>query len=131
MNECTIKRATTPGGRRRIRAITMDSILELASELGKRIAADPRGLAMIEASKALQESLPDRKLVEDYDALQLKMAKLEAGGKPLEPEDKRGLIEMRDKVATSPVLKELLKAQVEYVSLMKNVSMTIEKSAQG
>ena len=109
----------------------MDSILELASELGKRIAADPRGLAMIEASKALEESLPDRKLVEDYDALQLKMAKLEAGGKPLEPEDKRGLIEMRDKVATSPVLKELLKAQVEYVSLMKNVSMTIEKSAQG
>ncbi len=109
----------------------MDSILELASELGKRIAADPRGMAMIEAREALEGSLPDRKLVEDYDALQLKMAELEAGGKPIEPDDKRGLIELRDKVASSPVLKELLKAQVEYVSLMKTVSVTIEKAARG
>jgi cell fate (sporulation/competence/biofilm development) regulator YlbF (YheA/YmcA/DUF963 family) len=109
----------------------MDSILELASELGKRIAADPRGQAMIDAGKALEASLPDRKLLEDYDALQRKVAQLEADGKPIEPEDKRGLVAMRDKVASSPVLKTLLKAQVEYVSLMNQVSARIEQAARG
>lgn len=109
----------------------MDSILDLASELGKRIAEDPRGKAMNEASKALEESLPDRKLLEDYESLQRKVAQQEAAGKPIEPEDKRGLVEMRDKLAASPVLKKLLKAQVDYVSLMNEVSARIEQGARG
>ena len=105
----------------------MDEILELATKLGKMMAADPRAVAMATARNGLEESLPDRQLLKDYESLQQKMAGLEAEGKPLEPEDKRRLADLHGKVAGSEVIKAIIKAQTSYVEMMSAVSRRIEE----
>ncbi len=107
----------------------MEDILDLASRLGKQIAADPRGKQMAEARAALEGSLEDRQLLDDYEKQQKKVHELEVGGKAIEPEDKRCLADLHAKVVASPVIKDLLKAQADYVTLMTMVSQRMEQEA--
>lgn len=109
----------------------MNDILELSTRLGKQIAADPRGIRMQTARDALERSLPDRQLLSDYEQQQRKMMELEATGKPIEPEDKRRLSDLHGKVIGSLVLKDLLKAQADYLELMAMVTARIEEEALG
>ena len=109
----------------------MDQILELAARLGERIAADPRGRQMADARAALDGSLQDRQLLEDYEAQQQKMNELAAAGRPIEPEDKRRLADLHAKVIGSRVIKDVLKAQADYLELMTAVSQRIEEAALG
>lgn len=107
----------------------MDEILELATKLGKLMAADTRATVMATARKGLEESPSDRQLLSDYESQQQKMAGLEAEGKPIEPEDKRRLADLHAKVVGSEVIKALIKAQTGYVELMSAVSRRIEEQA--
>jgi len=107
----------------------MDQILELATKLGKQIALDPRAQAMAAARKNLSESTADRQLLADYDEQQTRLATLEGEGKPIEPEDKRKIAELHNRVISSDVIKELMKVQTAYVELMNTVSRTIEQNA--
>jgi len=109
----------------------MDEILELAAQLGKRIAADPRGKQMAAAQAALDGSLRDRQLLQDYETQQQHIHSLEMSGKPIEPEDKRKLADLHGQVIGSTVIKSLLKAQADYVELMTLVSQRIEDAAFG
>ena len=67
----------------------MNDILELSAQLGKQIAADPRGIRMKTSREALEKSLPDRQLLSDYEQQQRKLMELEGAGKPIEPDDLR------------------------------------------
>ncbi len=107
----------------------MNEILELATKLGKMMAADPRAVAMAASRRSLEESLPDRQLLSEYESQQQKIAGLEADGKPIEPEDKRKLADLHGKVVGSEVIKKLIKAQTGYVELMSVVSRRIEEQA--
>ena len=107
----------------------MDEILELADRLGKRIGADSRGKLMASARASLDTSLADQQLLTDYENQQHKLHSLEAAGKPIEPDDKRRLADLHSKVIASPVIKNLLKAQADYLELMNLVSQRIEDAA--
>ncbi len=107
----------------------MEEILELAAQLGKRIAADARGKQMAAAQSALEASMADRQLLADYEQQQQRIHSLEVAGKPIEPEDKRKLADLHGKVIASPVIKNLLKAQADYFELMTLVSHQIEEAA--
>jgi len=109
----------------------VDQILEQAARLGEQIAADPRGRQMADARAALDGSLQDRQLLADYEAQQQKMNELAAAGRPIEPEDKRRLADLHAKVIGSRVIKDVLKAQADYVELMTAVSQRIEEAALG
>jgi len=109
----------------------VDQILEQAARLGEQIAADPRGRQMADARAALDGSLQDRQLLEDYEAQQQKMNELAAAGRPIEPEDKRRLADLHAKVIGSRVIKDVLKAQADYLELMTAVSQRIEEAALG
>jgi cell fate (sporulation/competence/biofilm development) regulator YlbF (YheA/YmcA/DUF963 family) len=109
----------------------MDAILELADRLGKSIGADSRAQRMSEARAALENSLDDRQLLGDYEKQQRKMHELESKGEPIEPDDKRRLADLHAKVASSEVLKALVKAQADYLELMTTVSQRIEKAVWG
>lgn len=109
----------------------MDEILELATKLGKRIAQDPRAVAMADAKEALDSSPVDRELLADYEHQQHKLHTLEMGGKPIEPEDKRRLAELHEKVVSSEAIKLLIKAQANYVELMTQVTRRVEEYAMG
>jgi len=109
----------------------MDEILDFATRLGERIAADPRGRQMANARAALDASLQDRQLLQDYETQQQKVHELEASGRPIEPEDKRKLADLHSKVIGSRVIKDVLKAQADYLELMTLVSQHIEEAALG
>ncbi|MHC4695539.1 MAG: YlbF/YmcA family competence regulator [Planctomycetota bacterium] len=109
----------------------MNEILELAVKLGKLINADPRAERMAKARAALENSAADRQLLGEYEKAQLKIHELEANGSPIEPEDKRDLADAHGKVAASEVMKELMRAQVDYAELMNGVFGRIEQEAVG
>ena len=109
----------------------MEEILELASKLGKLMAADSRAKGMAAASKALAESTEDRQLLGDFEDQQHMLGQLEASGKPIEPDQKRKLADLHQKVIASPVIKNLLKAQADYIELMNAVSQRIEEETMG
>ena len=107
----------------------MNEILDLATKLGKLMAAHPHTKSMCEARAALDESIEDRQLVSDYEAARQKLGELEQQQKPIEPEDKRNLADLHAKIAGSEVVKALMKAQVDYTTLMSTVSQRIEQEA--
>ena len=109
----------------------MDEILELATKLGKRIAADPRAKSMAEARAALDSSIDDKRLLSDYEKLQREFQQREQEGKPIEPDEKRALADLHAKVVGSEVVKALVKAQVDYAELMQAVSQRVEQEATG
>ena len=104
----------------------MDEILDLAARLGKRIAEDSRAKQMPEAQTALEKSLADRQLLNDYERQQQKIYELEVSGKPIEPDDKRRLADLHGRVVGSAVIKQVLKAQADFLELMTTVSQRIE-----
>ncbi len=105
----------------------MEQILELATKLGKLMADDPRARHMAAARKALAESPDDRQLLGDFESQQRELGQLESSGRPIEPEQKRRLAELHQKVVGSEVIKGLLKAQADYIELMTTVSRCIEE----
>jgi len=109
----------------------MNEIFDLAVRLGKRIAEDSRARQMAEAQAALDKSLADRQLLNDFERQQQKVYELEASGKPIEPEDKRRLADLHGKVVGSVVIKQVLKAQADFLELMASVSQRIEQEALG
>lgn len=109
----------------------MDDILELASRLGKRIASDARGQNLANARAALEKSQLDRQLLIDFEDHQHRLLQSQQEGKPIEPEDKRKLVALQDKVTASPVIKNMLKSQADYLELMSNVMSSIEREVLG
>lgn len=107
----------------------MEDILELAAKLGKRIAEDARARRMAEARAAFEKSSEARQLLDDYENHQQKLGELQAANRPIEPEDKRKLADLHQKVISHAVLKDLLKAQADYLELMTLVSARIEQES--
>lgn len=107
----------------------MDEILDLATRLGKRISQDPRATKMVDAQVALENSLADRQLLADYELQQQRVYELEVSGKPIEPDDKRKLADLHARVVGSSVIKEVLKAQADFLEIMNSVSQRVEQEA--
>ncbi len=105
--------------------------MELAEKLGTLIAADPRGQRIAKAQAALGSSSDDRQRLADLETLQSKVHALEVQGKPIEPEDKRRLVDLQAKVAGSEVIKDLLGAQADFAELMSAVLQKIEQQVMG
>lgn len=104
----------------------MEDILELAEKLGEAISADPRykALAAIEEQISRDESI--KKLLDEYHAQQSKIAELERSVKPIEPEDKRRLQELQEKVIGTDLIKKMSAARFEYANLMRQVDEAIQ-----
>ena len=70
-----------------------------------------------------------RQMLDDYENQQQKLGELQAANKPIEPADKRRLADLHQKVISNPLLKDLLKAQADYLELMTLVSARIEQES--
>lgn len=103
----------------------MEEILELARKLGAALYNDSRFRALREAENRVAADPEARRLLEEFQAQSRKIMELEARQAPIEPEDKRRLRELHDKVAAHPLIKELTKARVEYAALMKQLNEAI------
>ena len=106
----------------------VEAILELAQKLGEAISHDSRFSALKEAQKKIAADAEAKKLLQDFQEQSRKIMELERKRAPIEPEDKRRLRDLHEKVAAHPLIKELAKARVEYVDLMARVNRAISSA---
>jgi cell fate (sporulation/competence/biofilm development) regulator YlbF (YheA/YmcA/DUF963 family) len=103
----------------------MDTILELAQKLGDAIRNDTRYARLKEAEKKVEADAEAGKLLQDFQAQTEKIMALERKAAPVEPEDKRRMRDLHEKVAAHPLIKEMAKARVEYADLMARVNKAL------
>ena len=111
-----------------------ERILGLASRLGQTIAESTAAKALQAARQAVDADKELQQVMRDYRQQADKLRKLEQETKPIEPEDKRALEAMNQKLAASEKFKTLTAAQMEYIDLLRKVNEAVQKelaSAEG
>ena len=103
----------------------MNEIIDMAAQLGKAIAGSKQASDLREARKGLDAEPATLQVLKDYQAQADKMNKLEQENKIIEVEDKRKLQELHDKLIASGAFKKFTAAQMEYVDLLRQVSMAM------
>ena len=96
-----------------------------ARALGQEIAGHPRLAAFAAAQEKLNQDEAARKLVDSLTAQIRKIAELERDMKPIGPEDKREFARLQEEAAQNPILQEFMRAQADYVEMMKRVDDAI------
>ena len=106
---------------------SMEAILEEARRLGQALVQHERFQRLRQAEQAVRNDPEARQLSHDLNAQMQKVSDLEARMAPIEPEDKRRLQELREKVHGNGALQELARAQADYLELMARVNEVIQK----
>jgi len=109
----------------------MDDILDLASQLGKAIAASPQFQALRRAGEAVEKDAKARELTEALRKQSEKIRTLEAKMEPVFPEDKRELARIQEEIASCPSLKDFARAQADYAEMMSKVNGRIGAELEG
>lgn len=104
----------------------MDEILSRAKALGEAIAAHERCKAIKQAGKALNDDEEATKLQKEYAEAAQALQEKAIAGQPLEPEEKRREEDLRKQVAAHPVIRDFLRAQVDFAELMQKANATLE-----
>ncbi len=104
----------------------MDEILELASKLSTAIVKHDRYKMFKEAEEQLKKDNVAKKISEKLEKQSKKIYELEKNSKAIEIEDKKNLQQLKEEVASSPSIQKFLKAQADYVELMKRVNECIK-----
>lgn len=108
----------------------LDEILAQARELGKKIAAHPRTKDFLAAARAVAEDRDAQNVLKSYQDAVTKIRRLEAQGKPIEPDDKRKAADAERQVAGNDKLKNMMKYQADYLELMHRINSAIEEASQ-
>lgn len=101
-------------------------VLMKAKTLGEALAVHPRVQAMHAAQRKVQDDAAAQKILKDYQQQASVIGRREAEGKPIEPEDKRKLADLQRLMAGNDVLKQMIRAQADYMDLMNQVHETID-----
>ncbi len=107
-----------------------DKIIAEAGKLGKLIAQTPVSRAFLAHRAELDNDKEAMGIVEDYQKQLQKIAELERGGKPVEPEDKHELTALQQRLASNDTLKGWMKAQADFSELMGKVNKGIAEPFQ-
>jgi cell fate (sporulation/competence/biofilm development) regulator YlbF (YheA/YmcA/DUF963 family) len=104
----------------------IQALLEQAHALGEAIASHPHFQAFAAARTKTEHDSEAQQLLKDYTEHAQHLRQLEAQRKPVEVADKRKLAEYEQKMASNEALKELMRAQADYVTLMNQVNQAME-----
>lgn len=104
----------------------MEEIIAEATALGKKIVAHPRMKAFVTTARAVAEDADAQAILQAYQDQIQAMRLKEQSGKPIEPEEKRALGESEVKVAGNELLKAMMKAQADYLEMMKRINDAID-----
>ena len=108
----------------------MEQLIEMASSLGRRIAAHERTTLLKQAQKAVNEDAEAGGLIKQYQQQAEKIGQLEQEQKPVEVDDKHKLSEIEQKISANEKLKELTRRQVDFVEMMHKVKQTLDNELQ-
>lgn len=101
-------------------------LLDQARALGEAIAKHPHIQVFLAAQDNARKDGEAQQLLEAYKKQAEHIRLLEAQRKPVEPADKRKLADYEQKLASNPALKELMRAQADYVALMNQINRAME-----
>ena len=104
----------------------MERLIELAQQLGKRIAEHERTVLLKQAQKEVNDDADAVKIVQDYQKQADKIHQLEREQKPIEVADKHKLSDLETQISTHPKLAQLTKRQVDFVEMMQKVKAAID-----
>jgi cell fate (sporulation/competence/biofilm development) regulator YlbF (YheA/YmcA/DUF963 family) len=105
----------------------MEKILEIAKELGEALAAHPIGKRYHDSHKAIDTDPTAKELIQSYEKAAMQIGQKEHQGRPVEPSEKRHLAELQSQLAGNTVIKVWLKAQVDYMDLLRQVNDQVMK----
>ena len=103
----------------------MKDILARAEELGDAIAASDRFAAVSAARGDIESDAPLQADMQALADLGRKLAELEDQTKPIEPEEKRRLRDLQNKVTFHPKIQALARAEADFAELMNRVNRAI------
>jgi cell fate (sporulation/competence/biofilm development) regulator YlbF (YheA/YmcA/DUF963 family) len=103
----------------------MDDLVAQAKRLAEMLAGHERTKALREASAAVTEDADAKKLEEEYAHAASEMAELEASGSPIEPDVKRRMAALGERIRRSPLLQRLLQANADFADMMDGVQHEI------
>ena len=99
----------------------MDEVVEQAKRLAALVAADPRTKALRDATKEVTGDPEAKALEEEYASAAEEMRELEMARAPIEPELKRRMVDLGDRIRRSPPLQRLLRANAAFGDMMDAV----------
>ena len=109
----------------------MDDVIALVEKLAASIVANPRTKAFRVATVAVEADPDARKLQEEYAAAIGEVRELEATGQVIEPEQKRTLAALGERIRKSPLLQTFLRANMEFNEMMDAVQHTLGGAIEG
>jgi cell fate (sporulation/competence/biofilm development) regulator YlbF (YheA/YmcA/DUF963 family) len=101
-------------------------LLNQAKALGEAIAQHPDVRAFFSARMEVEKDAAAQVLLKNYSAQTQRLQQLTAEHKPIEPEDKKKLMEFEQQLAGNSTLKKMMGAQVGYIALMNRVNQAME-----
>ena len=108
----------------------MERLIELAQQLGKKIADHERTTLLKQAQKAVNDDPDAVEIIQNYQNQAQKIHQLEHEKKTIEVADKHLLADLEAKIGTHPKLTELTKRQVNFVEMMQKVKTAIDQQIQ-
>lgn len=106
----------------------MDDVTELAKQLGRKIGETDRFKKLRAAQQKLNADEAAKELLGKLESQARKIAEAEQAQKPVEPEDKRKLAELREQVHQHEILQELARVEADYMELMQRVNNALHES---
>jgi cell fate (sporulation/competence/biofilm development) regulator YlbF (YheA/YmcA/DUF963 family) len=103
----------------------MESVLKLAEELGRAIAASDRYKALRTAEKEVEADETALSLQNEYTQIATKIRDLESAGKPIEPGDKRALQAKKEELAQNVKIQEVTRAWADYNEMINKVNRLV------
>jgi len=105
----------------------MDEMIELAEQLGEKLAAQGVTQRFVALQKSLSADTEAQKLMTEFQQQAGRMAQLESRGDPVEPADKHKLDELQSTLSGNATVKEFLAAQMAYMDIMRKINQAIMK----
>ncbi|MCP4569513.1 MAG: YlbF family regulator [FCB group bacterium] len=104
----------------------MEKLIEMATELGKALAAHQRTVDLKSAQKALKDDKQASELLDSYHKQAERITNLEKEQKPIEVDDKHKLRDIEMQLSSNEILKSMTKRQVDFVEMMNKVKTAID-----
>src|SRR5438034_10860463 len=96
----------------------MDDVVEQARKLAETLAGHERTKALREASAAVTADPDAKRLEEEYAHAAAEMQELEATGSPIEPDVKRRMAALGERIRRSTLLPRLLQANADFADML-------------
>lgn len=108
-----------------------NEILNAAQKLGNMIGTHPAVSQYRELTRQLDLDVGARNLLGQFEQLMEALAMKEASMQPIEVHEKQQAQQLQQSIQLNPLLQKLMKAQMEYMDLMKAVQEKINVGLSG